>query len=146
MGRPSDLAALAVSLSAMSCQCRLVKSGANLLLQPYNGNRLMINGIAQTIPSSGVSFAATGLTAGTTYFIYAYMNGSTMALEASTTGHSADTATGMEVKTGDSSRTLVGMARPVLARRGRMTSSSGWSYRGSIGAAWACSMALEPER
>jgi hypothetical protein len=93
-------------------QCRLVKSGANIVLQRFNGLWITINDKANVIPAAGVSLAATGLTPNTTYYIYAWMNGATMTLEASTTGHSADTNTGVEIKTGDASRTLVGMARP----------------------------------
>lgn len=94
-------------------QCRLVKSGANIVLQPYQGNRITINGAAQRIPSAGVSLAATGLTPSTLYYIYAAIVSGAIALEASTTGHSTDTTTGVEIKTGDPTRTLVGMARPV---------------------------------
>lgn len=94
-------------------QCRLVKSGGNLVLQRYNGLWLTINGVVNTIPSAGVSLAATGLTAGTLYYIYAFMSGATMTLEASTTGHATDSTTGVEIKTGDVTRTLVGMARPI---------------------------------
>lgn len=89
--------------------CRLAKSGANLVLSPLNGNRLIINGVTQAVPAAGVSLAPAGLTASTVYYIYAYMNGATMTLEASTTGHSTDAGTGIEIKTGDATRTLVGM-------------------------------------
>ncbi|SCU75511.1 hypothetical protein CNECB9_2370085 [Cupriavidus necator] len=94
-------------------QCRLSLSGGNLLLAPYNGNKLIIGGVMRTIPAAGISLAPTGLTAATTYYVYAFMNGAAMTLEASTTGHSTDATTGVEVKTGDASRTLVGMAYPV---------------------------------
>lgn len=92
-------------------QCRLAKSGANLVLVPFNGNNILINGVRNIIPAAGVSLGAGGLAASTTYFIYAYMNGATMTLEASATGHSTDATTGVEIKTGDVTRTLVGMAR-----------------------------------
>ena len=94
-------------------QCRLTKSGANLLLSPYQGNGLTINGVVQKIPSAGVTLAPGALSIGTTYYIYAYMVSTVMTLEAVTTGHSTDTATGVEIKTGDVTRTLVGMARPI---------------------------------
>lgn len=93
-------------------QCRLTKSGANLLLSPHNGNKLVINGVTQTIPDAGVSLAPTGLTAGF-YYIYAYMSGATMTLEASTTARATSTTTankGVEIKSGDDTRTLVGAA------------------------------------
>lgn len=93
-------------------QCRLVKSGSNLVLQRYNGVGLTINGVAYAIPSAGVSLAPTG-SAGTNYNIYAYMNAGTMTLEASTTAHATDSTTGVEIKSGDATRTLVGKARPI---------------------------------
>lgn len=83
-------------------QCRLI---------PYQGNQLTIAGVNQTVPSAGVNLANTSLSATTIYFVYAYMNGLTMTLEASTTGHSTDATTGVEIKTGDATRTLVGMVR-----------------------------------
>ncbi|MHC2666588.1 hypothetical protein ACMA5K_24115 [Bradyrhizobium diazoefficiens] len=97
-------------------QCRLTLSGGNLVLAPFNGNVLTIAGVPQLVPDAGVSLAATGLTPATTYFIYAFMNSGTMTLEASTTGHATSTTAGnkgTEIKSGDNTRTLVGMARPV---------------------------------
>lgn len=94
-------------------QCRLTKAGANMLLSPFNGNKLVIAGVVQSVPAAGVTLAPTSLSVGTTYFIYAYMNAGTMALEASATGHSTDATTGVEIKTGDATRSLVGMARIV---------------------------------
>lgn len=93
-------------------QCRLQKSGANLVLSRYQGNLLTINGVAQTIPAAGVSLAPGVAVANTLYYIYAYMSTGVMTLEFSTTGHSTDATTGVEIKTGDATRTLVGMARP----------------------------------
>lgn len=92
---------------------RLIKSGADLLLNPHDGNSLIIDGSVEVVPSAGVTLAATGLTIDTDHFIYAFMSGSTMTLEASTTGHATDSTTGVEIKSGDSTRTLVGMARPI---------------------------------
>jgi hypothetical protein len=97
-------------------QCRLTKSGSNLLLSPLGGNLLTINGVQCIVPAAGVTLAPTGLTAGTAYFIYAFMSSGTMTLEASTTGHVTDTSAGnkgAEIKSGDSARTLVGMAQIV---------------------------------
>lgn len=91
-------------------QCRLVKSGANIVLQTVNGNLITINGSNQIVPSAGVSLAPTGLTPSTLYYIYAYMNSGTMTLEASTTGKSTDTSTGVEIKSGDPTRSFVGWA------------------------------------
>ncbi len=96
------------AINAAHGQCRLTKSGAYLLLSPYNGSKLIINGVVQTVPAAGVNLAPTGLVAATTCYVYAYMNGANMALEASATGHSTS-ADGVEIKIGDATRTLVGM-------------------------------------
>jgi hypothetical protein len=84
------------------------QSTTQIRLVPWNGNRLIINNTCQVIPSAGVNLANTGLTAATLYYIYAYMNSGTMTLEASTTAHATDTTTGVEIKSGDATRTLVG--------------------------------------
>lgn len=94
-------------------QCRLVKSGANLVLQRFNGQWLCINDKVYSVPSAGVSLAASGLTPSTLYYIYAYMSGATMTLEASTTTYAADTTSGLNVKSTDVTRTLVGIARVI---------------------------------
>lgn len=99
--------------AAQHGQCRLILSSGNLKLVPFNGNKLVINGTMQTVPSVGITLAATGLTAGTLYYIYAYMNAGTMTLEAATTTHATDVGTGVEIKSGDVTRTLVGMAVPL---------------------------------
>lgn len=92
--------------------CRLTKSGANLLLIPFNGNQLTINGVIQVVPSAGVTLTPTG-TPSTLYYIYAFMTGAVMTLENSTTAYATDVVTGMPIKAGDPTRTLVGMARPI---------------------------------
>lgn len=90
-------------------QCRLsVASATSLKLSPYNGNVLVINGIPQTIPSAGVTLSNAGLAASTLYYVYAYMNSGTMTLEVVTTSHATGT-NGVEIKSGDATRTLVGM-------------------------------------
>jgi hypothetical protein len=101
---------LKANLTASSFgQCRFQYTSTSVCtLVPYQGNLLNINGTNYPIPSAGVTLAAAGLTASTTYNVYAYMAGATMTLEASTTAHSTSTATGMEIKTGDATRSLVG--------------------------------------
>ncbi|MHB0768171.1 hypothetical protein ACYCVF_29650 [Bradyrhizobium sp. 1.29L] len=98
-------------------QCRLTLSGGNLVLSPYNGNLLTVNGVSCTVPDGGVSLAATSLTPGTSYFIYATASGGVVnALEALTTAHATSTTSsnkGTEIKSGDDTRSLVGMARAV---------------------------------
>lgn len=93
-------------------QCRLAKDGSDLRLSRFNGLRLFINGTPESVPSAGVTLSPSGLTVGTLYYIYAYMSGTTMTLEASTTAPATDGTYGHQIKTGDATRTLVGMARP----------------------------------
>ena len=91
-------------------QCQLVYSTVTkIILLPFNGNKIMIQGAYQTVPSSGVSLTSPTMTTTTLYYIYAYMNVGVMTLEASTTTHVTDTTTGVEIKSGDNTRTLVGM-------------------------------------
>lgn len=93
-------------------QCRLIVSSVTTLtLQPYNGNCILINGAQQEIPSSGVVYTVTGLSTNTTYYVYAWMNAGVMTLELSTTGHATNATTGIEQKSGDPTRSLVGMVR-----------------------------------
>jgi hypothetical protein len=111
-----DAAVTAAKLATLLRQafhgrCRLTKAGANLLLAPFNGTTLLINSAIETIPDAGVTLAATGLLANTTYYVYAFMAAGVMTLEAVPTGHSAQAATGVRIKTGDATRTLVGMIR-----------------------------------
>jgi hypothetical protein len=61
------------------------------------------------VPSAGVTISNAGLAASTVYYVYARMSGGAMALELSTTGHTP--TNGVETKTGDTTRTLVGMVR-----------------------------------
>lgn len=92
-------------------QCQLAIDGSNLRLSRYRGTFLTINGALETIPSAGVALSTSGLSSSTTYYIYAFMSSGTMTLEASTTAPASDSTLGYKIKTGDTSRTLVGLAR-----------------------------------
>lgn len=95
-------------------QCRLTKSGANIVLSPVRGNLLTVNGLNCSVPSGGVSLAPTGLTPGALYYIYATASaGVVNALVASATAHVTDATSGVEVMSGDSTKTLVGQVRPI---------------------------------
>lgn len=93
-------------------QGRLALNGTSIILTPYNGNRMMVNGVSCTIPDAGVS-QASAPAYNSFYYVYATQSGGVInALELSTTGHSTDTTAGnngVEIKTGDSTRSLVGM-------------------------------------
>ena len=111
-----------VNLSFPGCG-RLNYTNANTVTYvPYNGNVIKIAGSLYTIPSAGITGTRTNcyingvagqtLSANTTYYAYAFNNSGTPTLDFSTTGHSTDTSTnncGVECKSGDNTRTLVGM-------------------------------------
>ena len=75
----------------------------------------MIGGAMLSIPSGGVDLNDNGLTSATTYFVYAFASAtSVVTLEATTSTHATATSAGtvgVEIKSGDSSRTLVGRVR-----------------------------------
>lgn len=76
----------------------------------WEGSRVVF----RLVPGGGFEPALSvgGLTANAIYFIYAYWNGTAVALEASTTGAiSSGNIVGFPTKSGDFTRTLVGMAR-----------------------------------
>jgi len=92
-------------------QCQLSIVSSNIKLIPYNGNKLLIGGVAHAIPSAGVTLSSSGTATNTLYYIYAYMNGSTMELERSGSGYATDSTTGVTTKNSDATRTLVGLAQ-----------------------------------
>jgi hypothetical protein len=109
-------AQLLANLNIKFGQCVLAKSGANIVLTPKGGGNLItINGLPCSVPAAGVSLAATGLSVGTEYNIYAVATaGVVTSLEASTTAHSMSSTTGnvgVEIKTGDDTRSMVGRVR-----------------------------------
>jgi hypothetical protein len=111
-------------------QCKLVKSGANLVLLPFGGNLLTVNGVNCTVPDAGISLAPTGLTPSTLYYIYAVATAGTVSsLEASTTTHAISTTVGnkgVEIKSGDDTRSLVGMVYVAGGPAFADTSSARW--------------------
>lgn len=92
-------------------QCRLtLTSSLVLTLAPFQGNRLTINYTTETIPDAGVAFGSSSLTASTLHYVYAYMSAAgAMTLEASTTARATQAGTGVQIKSGDGTRSLVGM-------------------------------------
>lgn len=83
-------------------------SATVLTLAPKNGGLLWINGFNYSVPAS-LTVTNSGLAASTLYYVYAAISGGNMVLDApSTTGY-ALAANGIPQKSGDATRTLVGM-------------------------------------
>ena len=73
--------------------------------------KLFINGRNEDIPLGGITVSNSGLAANTLYYLYAYMSGGSMAVEAVTTLYDVDSTTGGGSKFNDSTRALVGMLK-----------------------------------
>lgn len=108
-------------------QCQLNRVNAtNVALTPMNGNLIKINGGVYEIPAAGVTatittcflngVAGTSLASSTLYYAYLFaQNASTLQIDFSTTSSAVSTTAGnigMKIKTGDNTRTLIGMAYP----------------------------------
>lgn len=97
-------------------QCRLrVVSASQLSLDRFQGSYVPIKfgGVwqAKFIPSVAPVLSNVGLVAGQLNYIYGFDSAGVITLEASLTGHSPDSTVGVEVKTGDPTRTLFGMVQ-----------------------------------
>jgi hypothetical protein len=96
-------------------QCRLnFVDATHIQLLPQGGNNIKIAGANYGIPAGGVSITNAGLATSTPYYVYLRNASGTLTLEISATGHSTDTTAGnigVEIKTGDNSRTLVGQIK-----------------------------------
>jgi len=87
---------------------------------PYKGNtKTTASQGNYTIPSACLSATLTSMyvggtgsssvSASTLYYIYLWNHSGTWVLDAETTGHETDSSTGIEIMSGDSTKTLVGM-------------------------------------
>lgn len=104
----ASAAAGAVADLARGMCCKFVMvSSSQCRLQRHYGTTLLIGGVARTIPSAGVNIGVSGFT-GQLQYVYAYWTGSTVALEATTSGPARDDTYGYVIKGGDATRTLVG--------------------------------------
>lgn len=90
-------------------RCQLaVTSSTVITLSPHNGNNVIVNGIPLTLPSAGVTASNSGLTASTVYYVYLAGTTASPSLVLSTTTHVTG-SNGVEVMSGDATKTLVGM-------------------------------------
>jgi hypothetical protein len=102
-----------------------LSSSTQVALMPFNGNQVYFpDGTSYTIPSAGLASgsvnggchlngtASSTLAANTLYYVYLWENSGSPVLDFSTTGHATDSSTGIEIKSGDNTRVLVGMVYP----------------------------------
>jgi hypothetical protein len=109
-------------LVCSGADCSNTTGSTTIAYCPYKGNvKTTASQGDYTIPSGCLTAtttsmyvngsSGTSLSANTTYYIYLWNNSGTWVLDASTTGHATDSSTGIEIKSGDNTRTLVGMIR-----------------------------------
>lgn len=112
IGTPPAAGAINNSLGATAAppgNVRLsAQSATALQLCPYQGNKLMIGALVYVVPAGCVTVSNSGLAASTFYYVYAFISGGSITLEIVTTGHVTSSVTGVEVKSGDATRSLVG--------------------------------------
>lgn len=96
-------------------QVRLSVVAGSLVMKPFQGNQLFINGRNVTVPDAGVTLAGTGGATATAYNIYASESGGTITLERSTSAHATHASFGHEIMSGDATRSLVAKAAQLVA-------------------------------
>lgn len=110
-------------------QCYLAwLSTSSIVLQPFNGNQIKIAGKYYSIPAAGVAAPAPP---GASAFNYLYLwnNAGVLTIEESATGWSFDTTAGnigTPIKTGDNSRTLIGIAATDAASHYQNMLTASW--------------------
>lgn len=123
-------------------------STTSVKLAPFKGNLVSFpSGQIATIASAGISSTITSaylngtasqsLAATTLYYAYLWNQGTQTSpnwvIDWSTTGHATDTTTGIEIKSGDATRVLVGMIRtnagPVIADTATARLVASWNNR-----------------
>jgi hypothetical protein len=110
--------------SSVACGYFSFTSTTAVKFAPYKGGVIQIAGTIYNIPAAGIVAANTGvyvngvagqnLAASTTYYVYVFNNAGVLTIDFSTTGHATDTTVGnvgTEIKSGDPTRSLVGMIR-----------------------------------
>ena len=116
-------------------ECYLEYSSTTVIkLMPYNGNSIIIDATRRTIPAAGVTYTPTGLATTTMHYLYAYYTAGAIALEASVTAYAVSATNGLAIKSGDSTRTLVGMihantATTIFAQSSNVISVLSWFNR-----------------
>lgn len=119
-------AALVAALALPSRSGRLSYVSATAIkFAPFGGDLIKINGAVFQIPSGGIAgvantsvyvngVAGQNLAASTFYYVYAFNNAGTLTADFSTTAHATSATAGnvgTEIKSGDDTRTLIGMVR-----------------------------------
>lgn len=107
-------------LQCSGSNCSTSTGSATIQYCPYKGNvKTTASQGDYVIPSGCLSatltsmyvggVASSSVVASTLYYIYLWNTSGTWVLDAETTGHATDSSTGIEIESGDNTKTLVGM-------------------------------------
>lgn len=124
-GGPISGSGTITSVAPPQCGRLSFVSATAIKFVPYNGDLIKIGGVLYQIPATGIAGVAntsvfvsgTGgqnLAASTLYYVYAFNNSGTITADFSTTAYAMSSSAGNVgtfIKTGDDSRTLIGMVR-----------------------------------
>jgi hypothetical protein len=140
------------TIGPLAPQCgRLTYVSATAIkFAPYNGKQIQINGSIFNIPAAGIAgvantgvfvngTGASNLAASTLYLVYAFLNSGTVTADFCTTAHATSTTVGnegVEIKSGDDTRTLIGMVFTNASAQFQQSSTFvgviSWFNRGSF--------------
>lgn len=112
------LAAVLASLNSSSHgKVQLIKySNTEIRLIPYDGNTIVVNSTPEVLTASvNKTISNIDVDPSTVYYVYVFKSGVNLQLELSTTSYIRDASTGVVVKTGDATRTLVGMLNTTVS-------------------------------
>ena len=112
-----------VSATAQRSGRLTLVGGTQINFAPLNGDRIKINGSLFALPAGGIAgclntgvfvngASGQNLAASTLYYVYAFSNSGTATCDFSTTGHATSSTSGnvgIEIKSGDDTRSLIGM-------------------------------------
>jgi hypothetical protein len=126
----ADTSRVTLSASITATIIPLGVQSTTVKLTPHGGNRIDLYDGAKWAPTSSgeVQSATLSVTASTLYYIYAYLSGSTLTFDISTTAWTLQD--GVRVKTGDATRRFVGWLYP-LANNTAEDSGGAWNYAGN---------------
>ena len=139
-GGGSSFQSSAGQLQCSGANCANSTGSGTIQYCPYKGNiKTTASQGTYTIPSGCLTATLTSMyvggtgsssvSASTLYYIYLWNTSGTWVLDADTTGHATDSSSGIEIKSGDNTKTLVGMihtdANKHVIMTGGQTSSAG---------------------
>lgn len=135
---------LAANITHTSSGKLTVTSATAIKFAPYNGDRIKVNGTIFSIPSAGIAGGANtsvfvngaagqNLAASTVYYVYCFSNAGVLTFDFSTTTRATSSTAGnvgVEIKSGDNTRSLIGLLRTDASSQFSNFTTLSWFNRG----------------